>query len=306
MRDLLQSPQLPPIASLVALLINDLAVLDLPLILVLDDYQFISLEVVHDILQTLLERQPPTMHTVVCTRQDLPVPLPRLRARGQVTEIRERDLRFTEAEAADFVDRTMGLHLDADVVRALEGRTEGWIAGLQLAALALQEHQGDAQAFVASFTGDDRYIMDYMLAEVLSSSRRRSAILCDRPRSWTVLPRLCAMRSRDARTARLCSSGWRRPTCSWFLSIIAANGIAITASLPSFCGPGWMPDTRKRLHRRAMLAYQAASDVPGYMQQAIGHALAYAALPREPRVGKAEQGSSESGDGTMSGRMRNG
>jgi LuxR family maltose regulon positive regulatory protein len=151
-RDLLQSPQLPPIPSLVALLINDLAALDLPLILVLDDYQFISLEIVHDILQAILERQPPTMHVVICTREDPPVSLPRMRARGQVTEIRERDLRFTRVEAADFMDRTMGLHLDPDVIRALKGRTEGWIAGLQLAALALQEHRGDAQAFVASFT----------------------------------------------------------------------------------------------------------------------------------------------------------
>lgn len=280
-RSLLHSPQPPPITSLVALLINDLVRLDLPLILVLDDYQLISVENVHHILQTLLARQPPTMHTVVCTRQDLPVSLPRLRARGQVTEIREPDLRFTEFEAADFMERTMGLHVGPDVVQALEGRTEGWIAGLQLAALALQRHQGDAQAFVASFTGDDRYIMDYMLAEVLQQQPqpvrefvqqtaildRFTASLCDavtgRTDSQAVLERL------EAANLFLVPLDHRR---EWY---------RYHRLFAEFLKSRLDVETRKRLHRRAMRAYQAALEVPGYMQQAIGHALAYAALFEE-------------------------
>jgi len=283
-RDLLQSPQLPPLASLVALLINDLVALDLPLILVLDDYQLVSLEAVHDILQVLLERQPPTMHTVVCTRQELPLPLHRMRARGQVTEIRERDLRFTETEAADFLERTMGLHLDADVIQALEGRTEGWIAGLQLAALALQEYQGDVRSFVA-FLGDDRYIMDYMLAEVLE---QQPPAIRDFVIQTSILDRF---------TASLCDAVTERGDSQAVLeSLEAANLFLIPLDhrrewyryhrlFAEFLRTRLDVSTRKVLHRRAMRAYQADLQVPGYLQQAIGHALSYAALPRESAAG---------------------
>ena len=101
---------------------------------------------------------PAQMQLVIATREDPPLSLPRLRARSQVTEIRERDLRFTAQEAAAFLDETMGLPLSPDVVASLETRTEGWIAGLHLAALALQEERQDPAAFVAAFAGDDRYV----------------------------------------------------------------------------------------------------------------------------------------------------
>ncbi len=165
--DVLQSPQLPPLESLLTLLINDLAGnhKGCPYVLVFDDYHVIHAPAVHEALGFLLDHQPPNLHLVIASRMTLP--LARLRARGQVTEIQESDLRFTAEEAAAFLNQTMGLSLSPEVVEALESRTEGWIAGLQLAALALQKDPGEAAAFIATFTGDNRYITDYLVAEVL-------------------------------------------------------------------------------------------------------------------------------------------
>jgi len=109
---------------------------------------------------------PPHLHLVIATRQDPPLPLPRLRVRGQLTELRAADLRFTPDEAAAFLNQAMGLKLAADDIAALETRTEGWIAGLQLAALSMQGHQ-DAPGFIDSFTGSHHFVMDYLLEEVL-------------------------------------------------------------------------------------------------------------------------------------------
>jgi class 3 adenylate cyclase len=165
----LQSSQLPPLAELVTLLIRDIAAAEKPLLLVLDDCHLIRSEAVHRIMQLLLERQPHLMQTIILTREDPPLPLPRLRVRGQLTELRERDLRFTPDEAAAFLTHSMELDLTSEAVATLAARTEGWIAGLQLAALALQEC-ADAQSiqlFIDSFAGTDRYILDYLVSEVL-------------------------------------------------------------------------------------------------------------------------------------------
>ncbi|MEE9617313.1 MAG: LuxR C-terminal-related transcriptional regulator, partial [Anaerolineae bacterium] len=172
-----QSPQLPPGASaspdqaewieaLVTTLINDITTVATAFTLVVDDYHLIRAASIHQAVQFLLEHQPSLMHVIIATREDPPLPLPRLRVRGHVTEIRERELRFTVEEAADFLNRTMGLQLSPDAVTALETRTEGWIAGLQLAALSLRDRD-DADAFVAAFAGDDRHVMDYLAEEVL-------------------------------------------------------------------------------------------------------------------------------------------
>jgi LuxR family maltose regulon positive regulatory protein len=165
----LQSSQLPPLAELVTLLISDIAAAEKPLLLVLDDFHLIRSEAVHRIMQLLLERQPHLMQTLILTREDPPLPLPRLRARGALTEIRERDLRFTPDEAAAFLTHAMELDLTPDAVATLAARTEGWIAGLQLAALAIQEcaDAQSVQVFIDSFAGTDRYILDYLVAEVL-------------------------------------------------------------------------------------------------------------------------------------------
>ena len=106
------------------------------------------------------------MHMVMITREDPNLPLARLRARGQLTELRVADLRFTPPEAAEFLNRTMGLDLSVEEISALEARTEGWIAGLQLAALSMQGQQ-DVSGFIQAFAGDHRYIVDYLVEEVL-------------------------------------------------------------------------------------------------------------------------------------------
>jgi LuxR family maltose regulon positive regulatory protein len=117
-------------------------------------------------LTFLVEHQPPRMHLVIATREDPHLPLARLRARGQLTELRAADLRFTPAEAAEFLNRVMGLDLSAEDITALEARTEGWIAGLQLAALSMQGHQ-DTASFIQAFTGSHRFVLDYLVEEVL-------------------------------------------------------------------------------------------------------------------------------------------
>ena len=134
--------------------------------LVLDDYHLIDSKPVDQALTFLIEHLPPQMHLVITTREDPQLPLARLRARGQLTELRAADLRFTPAEAAEFLNQVMSLNLSAEDIAALENRTEGWIAGLQLAALSMQGRE-DVHGFIRAFAGDDRYIVDYLVEEVL-------------------------------------------------------------------------------------------------------------------------------------------
>jgi LuxR family transcriptional regulator, maltose regulon positive regulatory protein len=162
---LLQSPQ-PPIDAVLATLLNDLSASSDDAVLVLDDYHVIDARDVHDGIAFLLEHLPPQLHLVIASRADPALPLARLRARGQLVEIRAADLRFTPEEAAAYLNDVMGLALTAGDVAALEERTEGWIAALQLAALSLQGRD-DVTGFIADFAGDDRYIVDYLADEVL-------------------------------------------------------------------------------------------------------------------------------------------
>jgi LuxR family transcriptional regulator, maltose regulon positive regulatory protein len=170
----LRSPQPPPNEWVVTALINDITAIDdeastgpgSGLTLILDDYHVIEAESVHRSLAFLLDHLPPQMHLVVATRSDPPLPLARLRGRGELTELRAADLRFAPDEAAAFLNEVMGLGLSAADVEALERRTEGWIAGLQLAALSMQG-RADVPQFVRAFAGDDRYVVDYLVEEVL-------------------------------------------------------------------------------------------------------------------------------------------
>jgi ATP/maltotriose-dependent transcriptional regulator MalT len=162
----LQAPLLPPTESLLTELLNEIATLANNFVLVLDDYHVIDSKPVDKILTFLLEHLPAQMHLVITTREDPDLPLARLRARGQLIELRVSDLRFTLSEAAEFLNRVMGLHLSAQDLAALETRTEGWIAGLQLAALSMRG-QEDATSFIKSFTGSHRFVMDYLVEEVL-------------------------------------------------------------------------------------------------------------------------------------------
>ena len=165
---LLSSPQPPPPQAILTSLINDLGEFENPFALALDDYHVITAQPIHEALAFILDHLPPPMHLVILTRVDpLRLPLARLRARNQLAEIRAADLRFTQDETATFLIRAMGLALSADDVRALDARTEGWIAGLQLAALSMQGRE-DVAHFVTTFSGGHHYIMDYLAEEVLN------------------------------------------------------------------------------------------------------------------------------------------
>jgi LuxR family maltose regulon positive regulatory protein len=162
----LQSPQPPSIESNLTVLLNEIAAIPDNFILVLDDYHLIDAQPIDQALTFLLDHLPPQMHLVITTREDPSLPLPRYRVRGQLTELRAADLRFTPAEAADFLNRVMSLNLAAEDIAALETRTEGWIAGLQLAAISMQGHQ-DTASFIKSFTGSHHFVLDYLVEEVL-------------------------------------------------------------------------------------------------------------------------------------------
>ncbi|MFN8488904.1 MAG: LuxR C-terminal-related transcriptional regulator [Caldilineaceae bacterium] len=193
----LQSSQPPPTDAILTTLLNEISVLSEQFLFILDDYHLIdgggSLGAVDQALAFLVEHQPPQMHVVIATREDPSLPLARLRARGQLTELRTADLQFTPAEAVEFFNRAMGLNLSAEEIATLETRTEGWIAGLQLAALALQGtrslqgHQ-DATSFIKSFTGSHRFVLDYLLEEVLQQQPAtiQTFLLCT-----SILDRMC-------------------------------------------------------------------------------------------------------------------
>ncbi|MCC6192501.1 MAG: LuxR family transcriptional regulator [Anaerolineales bacterium] len=164
---LLHAPGPPPAtAVLLTPLLNEIATFQDQLVVVLDDYHAIETKAVDDVLTFVIEHLPPPLHLVVTTREDPRLPLARLRARGQLTELRAADLRFTPAEAGDFLNAAMGLSLPAEHIAALEQRTEGWIAGLQLAALSMQGHQ-DISGFIHAFTGSHHFVLDYLVEEVL-------------------------------------------------------------------------------------------------------------------------------------------
>ncbi len=161
-----QSGQTGSTDLLLTALLNDLASLDDDLILVLDDFQMIGSLAVQSAVTFLVEQLPAQVHLVIVTREDPPIPLARLRARGQMSELRASDLRFSEIEAAAFLNDVMGLNLTPPDVAALEARTEGWIAGLQLAAQSLRG-QKDASEAVRAFTGTHTFVLDFLLEEVL-------------------------------------------------------------------------------------------------------------------------------------------
>src|SRR5215510_3101791 len=166
---LLSGPQRPPLEAVATAVINQLAVVPDAgaVVLVLDDYHLIEAPAVHDSVVFLVERLPPALRLVLASRTDPPLPLARLRARGQLGELRADDLRFTLGETAAFLREATGLDLPAALVAALQERTEGWAAGVQLAALSLRGH-ADPAGFVATFSGSHRFVLDYLSEEVLA------------------------------------------------------------------------------------------------------------------------------------------
>jgi LuxR family transcriptional regulator, maltose regulon positive regulatory protein len=184
---LLRSRQPPPMNAIVTSLINAITPIPIDAVLVLDDYHLITTPTIHAAVSFLLDHLPPQLHLVMLTRADPPLPLTRLRTRGELTELRAADLRFTAGEAAAFLTDVMGLLLTSDQVAALELRTEGWVAGLQLTALALQNHP-DPTGFVAAFSGSHRFVVDYLVEEVLA---RLPAHLQTFVLRTAILDRLC-------------------------------------------------------------------------------------------------------------------
>lgn len=168
---MIQSPQPPPVENVLTALINDIAALRQEFILVLDDYHVIEAGEIHDILTFLLDHLPHQMHLAIASRSDPFLPLSRLRSKGQLIELRAENLRFKSKEAAIFFSQVMGLTLSEEEMAALESRTEGWIAGLQLAGLSILDRMqsgGDPNEFITDFSGDDRFIVDYLVDEVLA------------------------------------------------------------------------------------------------------------------------------------------
>jgi LuxR family maltose regulon positive regulatory protein len=205
MNGLLQSPQPPPIELFLASLLNEISAIPENFILVLDDYHIIDARPIDNAIEFLLERMPPQMHLVITTREDPRLSIARLRARDQLTEVRATDLRFTSSEAAQFLNQVMGLNLSSEAIALLESRTEGWIAGLQLAALSMQGHK-DVIGFIKSFTGSHHFVLDYLVEEVLQKQSEniqtfllRTSILdrlcgplCDAVLGWGVEERLAS------------------------------------------------------------------------------------------------------------------
>ncbi|WP_204137618.1 LuxR C-terminal-related transcriptional regulator [Halomicronema sp. CCY15110] len=169
---LLQTLQPPPIESVLMTLLNEVAAVEAEFVLILDDYHEIATAAIHEGMSFLLSHLPPQMHLIIASRADPPFSLARLRSHGELTELRVKDLRFTPEEAAAFLNQVMGLEISAVDVGALEKRTEGWIAGLQLAALSMQGRE-DLPGYIVAFSGDDRYIVDYLLEEVLQRQSDR-------------------------------------------------------------------------------------------------------------------------------------
>jgi LuxR family maltose regulon positive regulatory protein len=164
---LVDAPEPVPPEAILTCLVNDLDAAQDEIVLALDDYQFITSQSVYEQVAFLLAHCPRTLHLLIASRSDPPLPLARLRARGQMVELRAADLRFTPLEASQFLNDVMGLRLDAAAVTLLEEHTEGWVAGLQMAALSMRDCK-DVFGFIEGFSGTNRYILDYLLEEVLA------------------------------------------------------------------------------------------------------------------------------------------
>lgn len=269
---LLQAPQPPPPDVLMTTLLNELSEIPLPFILALDDYHVIQTVSTHNLLNFIVEHQPDQMHIVLLTREDPPLPLPRLRARGQITEVRQDDLRFTTQECAEFLENVMGIKMSQDDISALERRTEGWVTGLQLAALSMRGRD-DLSHFVQEFTGSNRFVLDFLAQEVFE---KQTKDIQDFLLKTSILDRLCGS---------LCDSVTERSGSQELLDSLEQANLFVTSLDQSrnwyryhhlfrellgkkLCDQD-VPAINA-LHRRACSWYERNDILP----DAIGHALA--------------------------------
>ncbi len=184
---MLSSPQAVPQEAISASFLNEVSRVSKSAVLILDDYHVLTQPPAQDLVAHILEHLPPTLRLVIATRSDPRLPLARLRARGQLTDIRTEDLRFTQREAADFLNAVNGLGVSEAQIATLEERTEGWIAGLQLAALSMRGRQ-DLAGFIENFSGSHRFVLDYLVDEVLSRQPEDVQTFLSRT---SILTRLC-------------------------------------------------------------------------------------------------------------------
>ena len=173
--------ELPPVDIFVTEFINEITSQAIPFVLVLDDYHVIQNDWIHQAVGFLVEHQPMEMQLIITTRVDPLLPLAQLRARGQLTEIRDRDLLFTPQEAVELLNNRMGLDLSPQAIATIERRTEGWVAGLQMAAISAQGHKqgGDLDSFLETFGGTNRFILDYLMEEVLNQQSHANSRIPD-------------------------------------------------------------------------------------------------------------------------------
>ncbi len=268
--------------GLVATLLNELAGVAEEVVLMVDDYHLIQAPPVHQSLGFLLEHLPGSLRLVVASRADPPLPLARLRARGQLAELRERDLRFTPEEAAELLRAVVGSDLPAAAVAVLEDRTEGWAAGLQLAALSLRG-RADITAFVEGFSGSHRYVLDYLAEEVLDRQAEplRTFLL-----ETSVLDRLCGPLC-DAVTGRTDSQQLLEQIERANLFLVPLDEVRgwwryhhLFADLLRARLQQEQPERLPELHTSAA----AWSEQHGLVDEAVRHALAAKELARAARL----------------------
>jgi LuxR family maltose regulon positive regulatory protein len=276
----LQPPGLPPGEPFLTVLINETA--KVACAVVLDDYHLIHSQPIHDALTFLLDRLPPRMRLVIASREEPPLPLARLRARGELVELRAADLSFTLDEAATLLNRLMGLGLPDDDVAALEARTEGWVAGLQMAALSLQGRQ-DSHRLITGLSGGHRFIFDYLMGEVFSRQP-------EKVRSFLLQTAIL-----DSLTGSLCDSVTNRCDSQAILERLEAANLFIVpldeerhwyryhhlfAGLLRRRLQKESPDVVPVLHRQASEWYERE----GLLSEAFRHALAGQDIPHATRL----------------------
>lgn len=284
----LASPEPPSDEAILATLLNEVAAIDYEFVLVLDDYHVIDNARIHEEVSFLLDHMPPQMQVAIISRTEPALPLPRLRARGQLTELRAQDLRFTLDEVAAFLNEVMGLELSRDDIEALEARTEGWVASLQLAAISIQGRD-DAHNFIRDFTGNNRYVLDYLAEEVLN---QQDETVQDFLLKTSILDRL---------NAPLCNAVIRNDNGQVMLEMLEAANLFV---VPLDDRRRWYryhhlfrqflreklhhlhPDLLEELHKQAADWYEAHN----FYVEAVSHALAVADYQRTThlveRVGK--------------------
>jgi LuxR family maltose regulon positive regulatory protein len=296
-----QSPTPEDLEPILTTLLNEIdAVADGAddLVLVLDDYHAIDGAAVQRTVQLLLDRLPPRLHLVIATRVDPPLHLSRLRARGQLAELRARDLRFTSQEAADFLNQAMGLALSTADVEALEERTEGWAVGLQMAALSLTGRR-DVEGFIEQFTGSHRFVLDYLTDEVLN---RQPEAVRDFLLRTSVLTRLSAPLC-DALLARTDGQAVLETLDAANLFLIPLDDTRTWYRYHHLFGTLLRHQLERREEKAGVAAlHERAGDwyaANGYPEDALEHALAAGALDRAteliaqhalPRLMRADAG----------------